>query len=132
MERNSLFSNNFKSVELCKQMQKKCSIESTILKSDEIDYDDSIDENEIYSVDEYDEQKNDNDSNASSRLSLNYLKCEPHHPLTELNPFFKNKHCNEFDLNNRPLTPAGICYEFSNFLNTFLNSFQKKVLNLVF
>lgn len=112
MDQNSLFSNDFKSVELCKQMQKKCSIESANLRpaDHQIDYyDDSIDENEICSVDEYDEPRPENDSNASSRLSMSGFKAFETHPLTELNPFIvKNKQrTNELALNAGPLTPAG-------------------------
>lgn len=109
MDQNSLFTNDFKSVELCKQMQKKCSIESTG-RPVEIDYydDDSI-ENEICSVDEYDEPKQDNDSSGSSHLSMSGFKTCETHPLTELNPFLvKNKQrTNELALNGGPLTPTG-------------------------
>lgn len=113
MDQSSLFSNDFKSVELCKQMQKKCSIESTNFKTpneqpiDYYDEEDSIDENEICSVDEYEDQKNDNDSSASSRLSVPCFKYETH-PLTELNRFVvKNKLHNELVGPNTPFTPAG-------------------------
>ena len=103
MDQNSLFSNDFKSVELCKQMQKKCSIESTSFRPIEYYDDDSIDENEICS--EYDEPKQDNDSS----LSMSGFKTCETHPLTELNPFLvkQQQRTNELALNGGPLTPAG-------------------------
>ena len=143
MDRNSLFSNDFKSVELCKQMQKKCSIESTSFRPTDcqIDYydDDSIDENEICSVDGYDEPRQDNNSNAS--LSLSGFKLP-----TESNLFLaKNKqHANGLASDGGPFTPAGEAYVWKillKFCHTMcsrfralgarpfnsLNSFNKKV-----
>lgn len=109
MDQNSLFSNDFKSVELCKQMQKKCSIDGA-RPAEQIDYyDDSIDENEICSVDDYDEQRPEHDSNASLRLSMSGFKAFETHPLAELNPFVakSKQRTNELALNAGPLTPAG-------------------------
>ena len=122
MDRNTLFSNDFKSVELCKQMQKKCNIEnqSDFKLANEIDYYDEIDD-ENYSIDENDsEQKN--DSNASSRLSINnYFKYDAQ-PLSELNPFLvKNKQHTDYNHLDTPLTPTGILFSFLSFLN--LSSF---------
>lgn len=131
MDQN-LFSNDFKSVELCKQMQKKCSIESDNFNQssknvtqinfyDEEEDDEESDENGTYSVDEYDEQKYENDSNESSRLPFSYLK-KSAYTLTELNPFIKNKHSTEqIGLDNLPLTPAGkFDFSFSRFFLTLL------------